>query len=157
MDEVSDEIQIVVFSVGDEEFGVNINEIREIIRIPNITKVPDVESYVEGVINLRGGIVVILDLCKKLNLTAKEADKNSRILVVDTGQNQFGMIVDSATEVLRLTKDQIQTDFSKVAKTNNKEYLQGVGVLGDRLLLLLDLAKMVTPEQIKELEGKSTV
>ena len=98
-----DERQIVIFSLGKEEFGVNINEVKEIIRIEQITKIPNTEQYIKGVINLRGGIIVVIDLAMKLGFPTKEVDKNTRILVVEVGNNTVGMIVDSATEVMRLS------------------------------------------------------
>lgn len=137
------ERQIVIFTLGKEEFGVNIEEVREIIRFEEITKLPNTEEYIKGVINLRGGIIVVVDLAMKLGLASKEMDNNSRILIVEVGSNTIGMIVDSATEVMRLAKENVQEAPEIITKKINADYIEGVGILDERLLILLDLGKVL--------------
>lgn len=144
------ERQIVVFTLGKEEFGVNISEVREIIRIEQITKIPNTETYIKGVINLRGGIIVVVDLAMKLQLQSKDADKNTRILVVEVGSNTVGMVVDSATEVLRLGSNQVQPAPQIITSKIDADYIEGVGILGERLLILLDLARVLGGQEIKK-------
>ena len=103
-----DERQLVIFSLANEEFGVDIDQVREIIHMEDITRVPHTPDYIKGIINLRGGIIVVVDLSKKLGLETKKSDLNSRIIVIEVNGSTIGMIVDSATEVLRLSKDQIK-------------------------------------------------
>ncbi len=146
-----DERQIVVFKLGKEEFGVDINEVREIIRMEQITKIPNTAEYIEGVINLRGGIIVIIDLARKMGLDAKEVDHNTRIIVIETGKNTVGMIVDSATEVLRLSSDQIEPAPAVITQRINSDYIEGVGILDERLLILLDLAKVLEAKDIENI------
>ena len=101
-------LQLVSFKIGSEEFGVDILKVQEINRMVEITKVPQAPHYVEGVINLRGKVIPIVDLRKRFNLEVKEYDKNTRIVVVDIGGNIMGMVVDSVSEVLRLPSNTIR-------------------------------------------------
>lgn len=146
------ERQIIIFKLSDEEFGVDINEVREIIRVEQITKIPNTASYIKGVINLRGGIIVVLDLAMKLNLPAKKSDKNSRIIIIEINNNTVGMIVDYATEVIRIDTSQIEPAPAIIKQKIDAEYIEGVGVLGERLLILLDLAKLLEAKEIEQIE-----
>lgn len=138
-----DERQIVVFKIGNEEFGVNIMEVREIIRMEDITKIPNSSEFVEGVINLRGGIIVVIDLAMKMRLQTKESDKNTRIIVIETNKSTVGMVVDSATEVLRISGTNVKPAPEIITKKIDASYIEGVGVVDERLLILLDLAKVL--------------
>ena len=147
-----EERQIVIFNIGKEEFGVNITEVREIIRMEQITKIPNTESFIEGVINLRGGIIVVIDLAMKLGLPDKEVDKNTRIIVIEVNDNTVGMVVDSATEVLRLKSDQIEPAPAVITEKIDSDYIEGVGILDERLLILLDLAKVLHAKEIEHIQ-----
>jgi purine-binding chemotaxis protein CheW len=147
------ERQVVVFNLGEEEFGVNISEVREIIRMEQITKIPNSSPYILGVINLRGGIIVVIDLAMKLGLPSKQADKNTRIIVVEVGDNTVGMVVDSATEVLRLSGDQIEDAPEIITEKIDADYIEGVGILGERLLILLDLSKVLHAKEVQNLQS----
>ncbi len=138
----SDELQLVSFNIGTEEFGVDILKVQEINRMVDITKVPQAPHYVEGVINLRGKVIPIVDLRKRFNLELKEYDKNTRIVVVDIGGNIMGMIVDSVSEVLRLPANTIEPP-PEIVTGINSEYIKGVAKLDDRLLIFLDLSKVI--------------
>ena len=147
-----DERQIVVFNLGKEEFGVNISEVREIIRLEQITKIPNTPQYIKGVINLRGGIIVVIDLAMRLALPDKEADKDTRIIVIEVNNNSVGMLVDSATEVLRLSGDQVEPAPAIITKKIDADYIEGVGILNERLLILLDLAKVLAAKEVQQVE-----
>ncbi len=138
----SDELQLVSFTIGSEEFGVDILKVQEINRTVEITRVPQAPHYVEGVINLRGKVIPIIDLRKRFGLELKEHDKNTRIVVVDIDGNVMGMIVDSVSEVLRLPANTIEPP-PELATGINAEYIKGVAKLEDRLLIFLDLSKVV--------------
>ena len=139
----SDELlQLVSFKIGNEEFGVDILKVQEINRMVEITKVPQTPSYVEGVINLRGKVIPIVDLRKRFNLELKEADKNTRIVVVDIEGSIIGMVVDSVSEVLRLPSDTLEPA-PEIVTGVNSEYIKGVAKLEDRLLIFLDLSKAI--------------
>lgn len=149
--ESHEERQIVVFTIGEEEFGVNINEVLEIIRAGEVTRMPNTAPYVMGVINLRGSIIVVVDLAMKLGLQSKKADKNTRVIVIEIGENTVGMVVDSATEVLRLSNEQIQPPPGVITEKIDANYVDGVGILGERLLILLDLAKVLQSHEMGEI------
>ncbi len=146
-----EERQIVIFNLGKEEFGVNITEVREIIRMEQITGIPNTAEYIEGVINLRGGIIVVIDLAMKLSLPSKEKDNNTRIIVIEVNNNTVGMVVDSATEVLRLRGDQIEPAPAVITEKINTDYIEGVGILDERLLILLDLAKVLLAKDVEHI------
>lgn len=143
----TDELQLVSFNIGSEEFGVDILKVQEINRMVEITKVPQAPRYVEGVINLRGKVIPIIDLRKRFNLEMKEHDKNTRIVVVDISGNIMGMIVDAVSEVLRLPADTIEPPPELVTGINS-EYIKGVAKLEDRLLIFLDLSKVINAEEV---------
>jgi purine-binding chemotaxis protein CheW len=146
--EVFNEQQLVVFKVAGEEFGVNINEVKEIIRWEDVTRIPNAAPYIKGVINLRGNIIVVNDLAMKLGLPSKDVDDDTRIIVVEVKDDQtVGMVVDSATEVLRLPGEKIRSAPPMVTSNIDHNYIEGVGVLDEkRLLTLLDLSKVLESE-----------
>jgi purine-binding chemotaxis protein CheW len=140
----SEDRQLVIFKIAGEEFGVDINEVKEIIRWEEVTRIPNTESYIKGVINLRGSIVVVNDLAMKLGLPSKTVDDDTRILVVEVNGNIIGMVVDSATEVLRLEGKKVQDAPDMITSGIDNNYIEGVGVLDEkRLLTLLDLTKVM--------------
>ena len=142
-------LQLVSFNIGSEEFGVDILKVQEINRMVEITRVPQAPHYVEGVINLRGKVIPIVDLRKRFNMEDKEYDKNTRIVVVDISGNIMGMVVDSVSEVLRLPANTIEPPPEIVASINS-EYIKGVAKLEDRLLIFLDLSKVI---DVNEMSG----
>lgn len=154
------EQQLVVFELAGEEFGVNINKVKEIIRWEEVTRIPNTLPFIKGVINLRGNIIVVNDLAMKLGLPSKTIDDNTRILVVEVGSNTVGMIVDSATEVLRLEGGKIRDAPSMITSSIDHNYIEGVGLLNEkRLLTLLDLSRVLESkdyEQIWEAQKTAT-
>jgi len=148
----SDDQQLVIFKIAGEEFGVDINEVKEIIRWEDVTRIPNTESYIKGVINLRGSIVVVNDLAMKLGLPSKEVDDDTRILVVEVDGNTVGMVVDSATEVLRLEGEKVQDAPDMITSGIDQNYIDGVGVLDEkRLLTLLDLSKVMVSKDYEKI------
>jgi len=146
------EQQLVVFKLAGEEFGVNINKVKEIIRWEEVTRIPNTAPYIKGVINLRGNIIVINDLAMKLGLPTKTIDDNTRILVVEVGNNTVGMIVDSATEVLRLEGEKIRDAPSMITTNIDHNYIEGVGLLSEkRLLTLLDLSRVLESKDYEQI------
>jgi len=139
----ANELQLVVFDLADETYGVDIGSVREIIRIQEITKVPRTPDYVEGVINLRGKVIPVIDLRKKFGFKKAEVSKDTRIVVVDIGGNDIGVVVDAVTEVLRLSSDAVEPP-SGVITTTDSDYLLGIAKLESRLVILLDLQKALT-------------
>lgn len=148
---VSDDIlQLVSFNIGTEEFGVDILKVQEINRMVEITRVPRSPDFVEGIINLRGKVIPIIDLRKRFNLQITDHDKNTRIVVVDIDGQTMGMIVDSVSEVLRIPATTIEPTPDVVTSVDS-DYIRGVAKLDNRLLIYLDLAKILTGEEYKML------
>lgn len=139
-------MQLVTFSIGEEEFGVDILKVQEINRMMDITKVPRAPFFVEGVINLRGKVIPIIDLRKRFKLTARPHDKNTRIIVIEINNMIVGFVVDSVSEVLRIPSSTVEPPPPVVAGLES-EYLSGVGKLEDRLLILLDLNRLLSNEE----------
>jgi len=145
---MKEEIQLVVFKIGDEEFGVEINQVREIVKLVSITRMPKAPKFIEGVVNLRGQIITVIDLAKRLDLPSTGRTESTRIMVVEVGDNTVGMIVDSVSEVLRLSMDDIEDTPSLIDTEVHEQYLRGVGKSEDRLLILLDLNEVLSSEEI---------
>lgn len=149
--EESGEVQLVSFLVGKEEFGADILMVEEIIRMVSITRVPNAPHFVEGVYNLRGRVIPIIDLRKRLNVEKIENTRKTRIIVVDVEGKITGFIVDSVLQVLRIPKHTIEPAPSIVVAGIDSEYITGVSKLEDRLLILLDFRKILTMREKKEL------
>ncbi len=143
-----DELQLVVFNIGTEEFGVEIMKVQEIIRMTNITRIPQASGYVKGIINLRGRIIVVINLNVIMGMESKEQNENTRIIVADIGETVMGFIVDSVSEVIRLPQSSVEPSPAVIANKIGTEYVRGVGKMEDRLLILLDLDKILSSNQI---------
>ncbi len=141
-------LQLVSFKIGSEEFGVDILNVQEINRMVKITQVPNSPDYVEGIINLRGRILPVIDLRKILGLPKKEHDNETRIIVVDLDGKTVGFLVDSVNEVLRIPADITEAPPEIVVGINSK-YLMAVGKLEDRIIMLLDLNKVLDENEMK--------
>ena len=139
-------LQLVSFNLGQEEFAVDILKVQEINRMVEITRVPKAPDFVEGVINLRGKVIPVIDLRKRFGLPPGERTKQTRIVVVDMDGRTIGLIVDAVSEVLRLPADTIEPPPPIVAGID-ADYIRGVGKLEDRLLILLDLNRILTPQE----------
>lgn len=136
------ERQLVVFDLADENYGVNIGTVREIIRMQSVTHLPEAPDYVEGVINLRGRVIPVVDLRRRFSLAASEHSPDSRIVVVDIAGEDIGVIVDSVTEVLRVAESAIEPA-SALVTTDDSYYMEGIAKIGERLLILLDLDRVL--------------
>jgi purine-binding chemotaxis protein CheW len=141
-----DLLQLVSFKIGEEEFGVDILKVQEINRLVAITKVPRSPDFVEGVINLRGKVIPIIDLRKRFMMETKESDKDTRIVVVDIENQVMGMVVDAVSEVLRLPRKTIEPA-PEITTSVDSEYIKGVAKLEDRLLIFLDLSRVFSEKE----------
>ncbi|MGQ9473595.1 MAG: chemotaxis protein CheW [Candidatus Caldatribacteriaceae bacterium] len=148
---MAQELQLVAFQLGEESYGVDIAQVQEIIRMQPVTKVPGAPTFVEGVINLRGRVIPVLDLRKRFNLPARQDTKDTRIVVVEVPPHTVGMIVDAVDEVLRINEEKVEPPSPFIASVDT-EYLKGVGKLEGKLLILLDLAKVLSKEEKNALE-----
>src|SRR5271157_5632851 len=145
------DIQIVGFRIGRETFGLPIAMVREIVRVPEITSVPNAPDYIEGVINLRGRIIPIVDLRKRFGEKSFEPSKKNRIVVVELETRAIGLIVNSASEVLRIPPSEIEEPHN-VFKEGELNYITGVGKLNGRLVILLDLNRILQRGEIHHLD-----
>lgn len=133
--------QVVSFEIGPEEYAVDILEVQEIIRMVEITPVPKAPYFVEGVINLRGKVIPIIDLRLRFGLSAAERTKETRIVVVDVSRMILGLVVDSVSEVLRVPSDLIESPPN--GKQGGAEFHKGVGRIDGRLLIMLNLNRLL--------------
>lgn len=145
------DLQIVGFRIGSETYGVRIGAVREIVRVPEITAVPSAPDTVEGVINLRGKIIPVMDLRKRFGQTEIRSDKKNRILVVELENKLLGLIVNSASEVLKIPPSEIEAPGSVFAD-GESGYVTGVGKLNGRLIILLDISRLLHRPELKRLE-----
>jgi len=149
------ELHIVGFQVGRETYGVSITSLHEIVRVPEITAVPDAPDYLEGVINLRGKIVSVMDLRKRFGEKHRALNKQNRILVVEHSGRLAGLIVDSASEVLKIAAEDIEPA-PAVFQDGGLNCVTGLGKVKGRLVVLLDVNKLLAPGslQIKASDAK---
>lgn len=149
--ETTDLLQLVSFKVGNEEFGIDILKVQEINKMLHITKVPNAPDFVEGVVNLRGRIIPVIDLRKRLSMEKKEHDNKTRIVVVDIAGSIIGFIVDEVNEVLRIGKDIIEAPPELVSRVES-DFITSVAKLEDRIIILLDLDHLLKKDEKEILE-----
>ena len=147
----SDLLQLVSFVIEGEEFGIDILQVQEIIRPMQITRVPNAPAFVEGVINLRGKIVPVIDLRKRFGLRARARDKDTRIVVVELVENVVGFMMDAVREVIRVDPSVIEPP-PDLAIGIDAQYIKGVAKLEDRLLILLELEEVLTEDEHEALQ-----
>lgn len=145
------EAHVVGFRIGRETFGVLISAVREIVRVPEITAVPNAPDYIEGVVNLRGRIVPVVDLRKRFGEKDIQPSKKNRILVVELEDKVVGLIVNSASEVLKIPPSEIEQPHNFFLE-GELNYISGVGKLGGRLIILLDLSKILQRGELRRLD-----
>lgn len=144
-------LQVVSFKLDTEEYGVDISQVQEIIRLVEITHVPRAPHFMEGVINLRGQLIPIVDLRTRFAMARAAATKATRIVVTEIGSRRVGIVVDSVSEVLNLPMEDVEEAPEMIAGIGT-EYIQGVGKVGDRLIILLDLTMVMNADERRELE-----
>lgn len=141
------EEQLVLFSLGKEEYAVSISQVKEIIQYKEVTKLPNTPTYLEGIISLRGKIIPVVDLAMRLGLTIpKRSDK--RALIIETVGRELGIVVDEVTEVIRLQ----DSDIEPPPMATGNGYIRGIGKEGNRLLILLDVDKLFSEEEMREMQ-----
>ncbi len=145
------DFHLVTFSLG-EEYGVPIRQVREIVRVGGITTVPNSPSYMEGVVNLRGRILPVLSLRKRLKLSAGDPGKTSRIIVTEVGSKVIGLLVDAVSHVIKVKAASVEEAPGEVLEVDT-DYITGVAKLRERLIILLDLEKLLRREKIELNEG----
>ena len=146
----SKEEQVVVFTLAGESYGVDIATVHEIIRMQHVTRVPRAPEFVEGVTNLRGRVIPVVDLRRRFGLAIAENTASTRIVVVEIGDHTIGAVVDSVSEVLRIPADSIELP-SPVITTVDSDYLRGIAKLDGRLIILLSLDKVLSADNLESL------
>ncbi|MDR1856712.1 MAG: chemotaxis protein CheW [Desulfovibrio sp.] len=137
-----DLLQLVTFRIGDEEFGVEILAVQEIIRLMQITMVPRAPAFIEGVINLRGKVIPVINMRTRFKMPHKDHTSSTRIVVMEFGQKIVGFLVDGVSKVLRIPASTVE-EAPPVVSGIGSEYIKGVGRMEDRLLILLDLGNLL--------------
>ena len=148
---MSNEAKFVIFKLDTEEYGMDILRVQGIERMLPITRVPKTPDFVEGVCNLRGSIVPIIDLRQRFNIPKKQQDDNTRIIVVSLDDIRVGLIVDSANDVITVNSADIEPTPSVIDSIDNK-FISGVAKVQDRLVIILDLLKVLNKEEIVEIK-----
>ncbi|MBC5635983.1 chemotaxis protein CheW [Ornithinibacillus sp. BX22] len=146
------EKKVIVFQLKDEEFAVSVQQIGSIERIQTITRVPNTAHFVKGVINLRGVVTPIVDLRSRIGIEEAEYTESTRIIIVNLEDMEVGLIVDAANDVIDISTETIEPA-PEVIGAVNADYIEGVVKLENRLLILLDLRKVLTNEEINELKN----
>ncbi len=141
-------IQLVVFSIGKELYGVGIDAVHEIVKVPDITEVPDAPAFLEGVINLRGKIVPVVDLRKRMKLDSRERTKSSRVLITENESRLVGLLVDAVSEVLKIQPESVDAPPEMISSIG-VQYITGVAKVEGRLIILLDLKKVLSVEDMR--------
>lgn len=140
------EEHLVIFYLGDEQYGLDIAQVWEINEVHQITRVPRTPHFIEGVINLRGQITPVIDLRKRLNLPFKEHGRETRIIVVQVNDTRLGIVVDGVREVIKVPGNMIEPP-SQLVATVNSTYIRGIAKLEDRLVILFDLERLLTEDE----------
>lgn len=145
--------QLIIFRLAEEEFGVEITKVQEIIHMKDLTQLPDSSGFMAGIINLRGDIISVIDLRRRFGLK-QEVTKNTRIVIIEMNDQDVGLIVDAVSEVLRIEDNNIEDAPKKIVGIKN-DYLKGIGKVEDKIIILLDLDKLLTTEEKLKLEKAS--
>lgn len=147
-----EENQFVVFKLAQETYGVDINQVKEIITMQTITEVPGTLDFIEGIINLRGYVIPVFNLRKKFRLPQEELTKAARIVVVEVDGNILGMIVDGVSEVQRISSKVIEKPSRVIAASIDSEFIKGIANLDTQLVIMLELDKILNKEEQSALE-----
>jgi len=145
-------LQLVTFNLGNEEYAVAILKVQEINRMKEITRVPNSPPYVEGVINLRGKVIPVVNLRNKFGLAAKENNEQTRIMIMDIQGITMGLVVDSVSEVLRIPSSTVEPT-PPMASNISAEFIKGIAKIEDRLIILLDMDRLLGKAEENEIVG----
>jgi purine-binding chemotaxis protein CheW len=148
----STSLQCVTFTLEDETYGMNVMQVQEVLREVEVAPVPGAPDYVLGIINLRGNVVSVIDARTRFGLQPKESDEMSRIIVIEAQQQILGILVDSVAEVVDIERDEIDTA-PNVGNAETSKYIDGVVSRGDKLLILVDLNKLLSQTEMGQITG----
>lgn len=145
-------IQLVSFTLSNEEYGVEVLSVREIIRLPDITKMPNTPYFVEGIINLRGKVIPIINLRKRFGLPEIAHSSRTRIMVMDVAGGLVGLVVDAVSEVIRISSEEVQPPPPLISGNVSQDFISGVFNHTDHLLIVMDVGRIFSPEEQTLLE-----
>jgi purine-binding chemotaxis protein CheW len=153
-----EEIQLVNFRIGEEEFGADVSLVREITRVADISRIPEAPSFIRGMINLRGQILAVIDLAGQFGLSPRDKlPESARIMVTEVQGQAVGMLVDEVPEVLKIPEENIEPAPELLHARLGKDYIKGIGRLGNRLIILLDLEKILVLQEVEEVARADTL
>ncbi len=144
--------QWVTFSLDEETYGINVMQVQEVLKVTEIAPVPGAPDYVLGIINLRGNVVTVVDTRRRFGLMPKESDDSTRIVIIEANKQVLGILVDSVAEVVEITADQIETA-PQVGNEETSRYIQGVFSREGRLIILVDLNKLLSEDEWEDIAG----
>jgi purine-binding chemotaxis protein CheW len=144
--------QVVTFSVDVEEYGIEILKVQEVIRLPQITKLPKAPQFIKGIIDLRGVVIPIVDLREKFGLVAKEYKENTRVIIIEVEEKKIGMIVDNVSQVVSTPESSILPPPPSMYKSDSEKYIDGVIRLEERFIILLNINHIFSTEEVVQLE-----
>ncbi|AXI39820.1 MAG: chemotaxis protein CheW [Bacillaceae bacterium] len=153
---VFNEQKVIVFQLQDKEYGVFVQNVKSIEKVDHITRVPKTADYIKGVINLRGVVTPIIDLRKRLNMPEKEITDQTRVIIAVQNEMEVGLIVDSANDVVDISEDSIEPAPSVIEQVET-EFIKGITKLDKRLIMLLDLEKVLSKENQRVIEHEQVV
>jgi purine-binding chemotaxis protein CheW len=144
--------QLIGFLVGEEEYGLELLRVKEVIRMRQITWLPKAPSCVKGIINLRGDVIPIIDLRERFGLPTQEQTATTRVIVVDVEGKSVGMVVDAASQVVRVPADQFEPPPMVLGQTS-RDFITSVGKVDDRLIIMIDVERILSVEEMNQIEG----
>ena len=142
---MAEDIQLVIFKLANEDYGLPISKVQEINRMVAVTRLPHTPDFMEGIINLRGRVIPVVDLRKRFGFTSREYQEDTRIMVVDISGQTVGLIVDAVHEVVRITGDNIEP--APPSFTLDAQFVQGIGKMENRLVIMLDIDRILTSQE----------
>ncbi len=143
----SKNFQLVSFTVGKEEYGVHIGEVQEIVRMPEITHLPQTQSFIKGVINLRGNIIPVIDMRERFKMESTVYNEMTRVIVVRISEKMVGMIVDTVSQVLEMSDADIE-EAPDIISGLSKEYIEGIGKINDSMIIVLKIDKLLSSDEL---------
>ena len=152
---ITSDMKVIVFGLHNEEYGIDVNQVKSIERMQTITRIPATLDFLKGVINMRGSVIPVIDLRSRFGIPAIDHSENSRIIIVGVQSMEVGVIVDTANDVIDISADSIAIP-PVVTGAGDTEYIRGIAKLNDRLLILLDFDKVLNSQEVKILQEIGT-
>ena len=147
----SQDNKYLTFKIGDEDYGIDIGDITEIIELQKITEVPDMPTYVKGVINLRGKVIPVMNLRVRFNMEEREYDDRTCVIIVNVTNNSIGFIVDRVLEVIDIPDGDIDPPPQFKTASGYEKYVKGIGKIGEEVKILIDAQRIIRTEELEKI------